>query len=300
MAVSRVEGFTAPSQSTDWIATSAVASAATTRHSKSRDDNPFSSLSPRVAKGQPGPRRNHFAHPAGLTISFTSAGCTAESGASFAHRMSPTTSPDDLLVQLHARVAELEATIDGKNAEVAHRDDEVNRAQARLLLAQAQILELGDLLAAAETALKNAQAGTPNLQRILDAQLARTNELNQQLRTHEDQLAAGRLELAAAAERAGHADRIARESIAAVRQSEDSAKTTLKEVQADLADRRRASVELEAALADARQKLAAAESAAASNLKRAETAEAASAAVSARLQRVESHWLMRIIGPKHD
>jgi len=214
--------------------------------------------------------------------------------------MSLTTSPEDLLVQLHARVAELEATIDRKNAEVAHRDEEVNRAQARLLLAQAQILELGDLLAACETALKNAQAGTPNLQKILDAQLARTNELNQQIRQLDDQLAAGRLELAAAAERAATADRIARETLGTVRQSEESAKNALADAQAELAGRRRSVADLESALADARQKLAAAESAAAANLARAEAGETAAAAQTARLRRLQSHWLVRMIGPRPD
>jgi len=214
--------------------------------------------------------------------------------------MSPTSAPSDQLVQLHARIQELEAGLRQRGADLDGREEELRRTQAGLLKAQAQILELNDLLAARDTELKNAEAAAPELQQLLDVQLARTNELDGQLRAAEDRCAAAALESAAAQERATTAERLARESVAAAQQTAESVRARLQTASAQLEEHRRDATQLEAKGAELRRNLAGAELIATANLQRAEAAEKARAELAARLKKIESHWVWRLTGPLHD
>src|SRR5437868_1202778 len=100
--------------------------------------------------------------------------------------MSLPTLSNDQLVQHHARVAALEALVAQKSEEIFATEAKLRLVQGNLLKAQVQIMELGDLLAARDTALRNAEAGAPDLQRILDTELARTNQLDAELRAAND------------------------------------------------------------------------------------------------------------------
>lgn len=212
--------------------------------------------------------------------------------------MSPPTTHDDLPVRLHARIAELEAAIRQLEAGLAARTEDVNATQSRLLLAQAQILELGDLLACRDTALRNLESGATGQQQILDAQLAHTNEISRQLRTREDEIATLQLKLAAAGEQAALTEKNSREALATARQSEETCRLSLKETQALLTEKQKAHAAIESTTADLRQKLAAAEQSANTQRRRAEQAETLSETKGARLLFYETHWLCRLFSPK--
>ena len=211
----------------------------------------------------------------------------------------PTLSPDQQ-VQHHARVAALEALLDHKTQEISAAEAKLRVVQGNLLKAQVQIMELGDLLAARDTALKNAQAGAPDLQRILDTELARTNQLDAELRAANDRYAAAQLELAAEKERATAAERTSREVLATAQRENQSLITELATAKNSLALQGTQSARFETIANQLKADLVQAQEITTRLQQSNSTLEGERTGCSQELQKIKKHWIWRLTGPLHD
>ncbi len=214
--------------------------------------------------------------------------------------MSSPTPSIDQQVQHHARIAALEAQLDQKAREISAAEEQFRVVQGNLLKAQVQIMELGDLLAARDTALKNAEAGAPDLQRILDSQLARTNQLDAELRAANDRYATVQLELAAEKERAAAADQAGRESVLTAQRDNQAARTELDAVKNALAAQRDQSSTLETTTNQLKTELAQAREITTRLQQSISALESERTGCAQELKKIKNHWVWRVSGPFHD